>query len=367
MNKRRHPDWLKVKIPSGKEYHRIKSLLASSRLHTICEEAKCPNIAECFSRGTATFLILGDVCTRNCTYCNVKTCLRAPASRVRDADRGMHRQKGAPLEVDLNEPRPSQTGRGEPERVARLVKKLNLNYVVITSVTRDDLPDGGADIFAQTIQEIKGLSPKTKIEVLIPDFKGNLDSLKKVIDAKPRVLAHNLETVERLFPAVRPQGDYSRSLNLLKEAKEMSPALSTFGVSLSGRKGGVNPNIFTPLEIKSRLVKSNGNASLKRFLSHTTSLRDKSPTGFTKSGIMVGMGEAKEEIIEAMEDLRKASCDIFTIGQYLQPSLNHLPSSKYYTPEEFRKFKEIGEEMGFLHIESGPLVRSSYHAAEATL
>lgn len=280
---RRHPDWLKVEIPSGKEYHRMKSLLASSRLHTICEEAKCPNIAECFSKGTATFLILGDVCTRNCTYCNVK--------------------KGIPLEIDLN----------ESERVARLVKRLNLNYVVITSVARDDLPDGGADNFAQTIQRIKELSPETKIEVLIPDFKGNPDSLKKVIDARPYVLAHNLETVERLFPTVRPQGDYKRSLNLLKEAKKTSPDI------------------------------------------------------FSKSVVMVGMGEKKEEITEAMKDLREIECDIFTIGQYLQPSLNHLPISRYYSPEEFRKFKEIGEEMGFLHVESGPLVRSSYHAAEAIL
>lgn len=290
---RRHPDWLKVEIPSGKEYHRMKSLLASSRLHTICEEAKCPNIAECFSKGTATFLILGDVCTRNCTYCNVR--------------------KGIPRKIDSE----------EPERVARIVKKLNLNHVVITSVTRDDLPDGGAGVFAQTIQAVRNLSPGTKIEVLIPDFQGNRDSLKRVIDVKPYVLAHNLETVERLFSTVRSQGDYRRSLNLLKEAKEINPAPT--------RRSGVNPNIFT------------------------------------KSGIMVGMEETREEVIEAMEDLRKAGCDIFTIGQYLQPSLNHLPISRYYSPEEFRKFKEIGEEMGFLHVESGPLVRSSYHAAEAIL
>ena len=313
MIKRKHPDWLKVKIPSGKEYFRMKSLLASSRLHTICKEARCPNIAECFSKGTATFLILGNICTRNCTYCNVKTCLRAPACRVRDADRGTHRQGGAPLEVALNEPRPSQTGRGEPERVARLVKKLNLNYVVITSVTRDDLSDGGANIFARTVQKIRELFPKIKTEVLIPDFQGNRDSLKKVIDAKPYVLGHNLDTVERLFSAVRPQGNYRRSLNLLKEAKEMSP------------------NIFT------------------------------------KSGIMIGMGETKEEITEVMKNLREVGCHIFTIGQYLQPSLNHLPISKYYTPEEFRKFKEIGERLSFLHVESGPLVRSSYHVAEAIL
>ena len=300
MIKRRHPDWLKVRIPSGREYHRIKSLLASFRLHTICEEAKCPNIAECFSKRTATFLILGDICTRNCTYCNVK--------------------KESPLEVDFNEPRPSQTGQGEPERVARLVKKLNLHYVVITSVTRDDLPDGGAGIFVQTIQRIRELSPKTKIEVLIPDFQGNRDSLIRVIDAKPYVLAHNLETVKRLFSTVRPQGDYSRALNLLKAAKEINPAPT--------RRSGVNPNIFT------------------------------------KSGIMVGMGERKEEITSAMEDLREVDCNIFTIGQYLQPSLNHFPVSKYYTPEEFKEFQKIGEKMGFLHVESGPLVRSSYRAAE---
>lgn len=280
---RRHPDWLKVKIPSGREYHKMKSLLASSRLHTICEEAKCPNIAECFGKGTATFLVLGDACTRNCTYCNVK--------------------KGIPSEADLN----------EPQRIARIIKKLNLNYVVVTSVTRDDLPDGGADIFAQIIQAIKNLSPRTKIEILIPDFKGNRDSLKRVIDAKPYLLAHNLETVERLFPVVRPQGDYKRSLSLSKEAKEMNPRL------------------------------------------------------LTKSGIMVGMGERKEEITGTMKDLREVGCDIFTIGQYLQPSLNHLPISKYYTPEEFKEFQRIGEGLGFLHIESGPLVRSSYHTAEVIL
>jgi len=324
--RRRHPDWLKVEIPSGKGYHRMKSLLASSRLHTICEEAKCPNIAECFSKGTATFLILGDACTRNCAYCNVKTCLRV----------GTHRQEGIPRKIDSE----------EPERVARLVKKLNLNYVVITSVTRDDLPDGGADNFAQTIQRIREFSPKTKIEVLIPDFQGNRGSLKKVIDAKPYVLAHNLETVERLFPTVRSQGDYRRSLNLLKEAKK------------------ITQNIFTPLEMEASADKGNGNTSEKRFLSHTTSLRDKSLTGFTKSGIMIGMGERKEEILKVMKDLREVGCDIFTIGQYLQPSLNHLPISKYYTPEEFKEFQKIGEELGFLHVESGPLVRSSYHAAD---
>ena len=323
MNKRRHPDWLKVKIPSGKKYHRIKSLLSSSRLHTICEEAKCPNIAECFGKGTATFLILGDVCTRNCTYCNVK--------------------KGTPRKIDS----------AEPERVARIVKKLNLHYVVITSVTRDDLSDGGAGIFAQTIQRVRKLSPRTKIEVLIPDFQGNRDSLKRVIDAKPYVLGHNLETVERLFPTVRPQGNYRKSLNFLKKVKEMSPALSTSKRNLNIRKGGINPNIFTPLEMEVSADKGNGNTSEKRFLSLT---------GFTKSGIMVGMGETKEEIIEVMKDLREVECDIFTIGQYLQPSLNHLSISKYYSPEEFKEFKEIGKELGFLHIESGPLVRSSYHA-----
>ncbi len=275
---RRHPDWLKVRIPSGREYHSMISLLASSRLHTICEEADCPNIAECFKRSMATFLILGDICTRSCTYCNIK--------------------KGTPRKIDPE----------EPIRIAKLVKKLNLGYVVITSVTRDDLTDGGAGVFAQTIQAIKNLSPETKIEVLIPDFKGDRGSLERVMGPQPFSIAHNLETGERLFPTVRPQGDYRRSLNLLKKAKEMS----------------------------SRLL--------------------------TKSGIMVGMGERKEEIVEAMEDLREAGCDIFTIGQYLQPSLKHLPISRYYSPEEFKEFKKIGEGLGFLHIESGPLVRSSYHA-----
>ena len=315
VNKKRHPDWLKVEIPSGEEYHKIKSLLASSRLHTICEEARCPNIAECFKKGTTTFLILGDVCTRNCTYCNVKKRTPLKIDPVRDKT---PQASASPLTrisngVDLS----------EPERVAQTVKKLNLNYVVITSVTRDDLSDGGANIFARTVQKIRELSPQTKTEALIPDFQGNRDLLKRVIDAKSYVLAHNLETVERLFPTVRPQGNYRRSLNLLKEAKEINPA--------PVRRSGVNPNILT------------------------------------KSGIMVGMGETKEEITDAMKDLKEVGCDIFTIGQYLQPSLNHLPISRYYSPEEFKEFKEIGEELGFLHVESGPLIRSSYRAAPAVI
>ena len=291
QKKRRHPDWLKVKLPSGEDYIKVKSLVKTNRLHTICEEAKCPNLAECWSHGTATFLILGDICTRWCGYCNVKT--------------------GKPNELDLQ----------EPKKVADAVKKLNLRYVVITSVTRDDLEDGGAFIYAVTVEEIKKTMPSCSVELLIPDFKirngkilrqGNLNinALKTVINAKPNVLAHNIETVRRVFSGVRPGGNYDVSLQLLKQAKEINPDIPT------------------------------------------------------KSSIILGFNETLDEIKETMQDLRKNEVDFLTLGQYLQPSVKHVKIEKYYTPEEFKKLEKISYEFGFKHVESGPLVRSSYRADE---
>ena len=276
----RRPHWLKVQASWGENYRRIKSLLAQSNLHTVCQEANCPNISHCFEEGTATFLILGNVCTRGCTFCDVK--------------------RGIPLPVDED----------EPERVAETVKKLNLNYAVITSVTRDDLDDGGASIFALTINGIKSSIPGCKVEVLIPDFGGSLESLETVLEAKPDVLNHNMETVQRLYPQVRKGADYRRSLYLLRNVKEVDKSM------------------------------------------------------VTKSGVMLGLGESLEEIVELIRDLRNVDCNLLTIGQYLSPSNEHLPIAKFYHPDEFAELKVVGEEMGFAHVESGPLVRSSYHAKE---
>lgn len=278
----------KIKLPSGKNYELVKELVKTNRLHTICEEAKCPNLAECWSHGTATFLILGDTCTRWCGYCNVKT--------------------GKPGKVDFE----------EPKKVAEAVKKLNLKYVVITSVTRDDLEDGGSEIYAKVVKEIKK-STNCSVELLIPDFKIrsgkilkegylNFDALKTVIDAKPDVLAHNIEAVRRVFTRVRPGGNYDVSLELLKKVKEIDPKMPT------------------------------------------------------KSSIILGFDETKDEIIETMKDLRNNDVDFLTLGQYLQPSMRHVKIEKYYKPEEFENFKKLGFEMGFKHVEAGPLVRSSYRA-----
>lgn len=276
----RRPHWLKVQASWGENYRRIKSLLAQSNLHSVCQEANCPNISHCFEEGTATFMILGDVCNRGCGFCDVK--------------------RGVPVPVD----------EGEPERVAETVKKLNLNYAVITSVTRDDLDDGGASIFALTINEIKSSIPGCKIEVLIPDFGGSLESLKTVLEAEPDVLNHNMETVQRLYPQVRKGADYRRSLDLLRNVKEVDKSM------------------------------------------------------VTKSGVMLGLGESLEEIVELIRDLRNVDCNLLTIGQYLSPSNEHLPIVKFYHPDEFAELKVVGEEMGFAHVESGPLVRSSYQAKE---
>lgn len=289
QTKRRHPDWLKVKLPSGESYATVRELVKTNRLHTICEEAKCPNLAECWSHGTATFLILGDTCTRWCGYCNVKT--------------------GKPAELDLEEPR----------KVAESVKKLNLKYVVITSVTRDDLIDGGASIFAETVREIKNEMPDCSVELLIPDFKIrtgeilregelNIDALNTVINNGPDVLAHNIEAVRRVFARVRPGGNYDVSLNLLRKIKEIDPEMPT------------------------------------------------------KSSIILGFDETFDEIKQTMLDLLRNNVDFLTLGQYLQPSIKHVKIEKYYTPEEFKELEKIGYELGFKHVEAGPLVRSSYRA-----
>jgi len=276
----KRPQWLKVKTSWGENYRRIKSLLAQFNLHTVCQEANCPNISHCFEQGTATFLILGDICTRGCKFCDVK--------------------KGVPLPVDED----------EPKRLAEAVKELKLQYVVITSVTRDDLPDGGASIFVRTIREIKRSIPDCQVEVLIPDFAGSFESLKMVLEAKPDVLNHNTETVKRLYPTVRKGADYQRSLDLLLNVRR------------------VDKNIIT------------------------------------KSGIMLGLGESWDEIIFLMNDLKNADCELLTIGQYLSPSESHFSVAKFYHPDEFAELKIVGERMGIAHVESGPLVRSSYHAKE---
>jgi len=270
----------KVKSPLSPEVTKLKAILRKLNLSTVCEEALCPNIGECFSRGTATFMIMGDVCTRRCSYCNVAT--------------------GKPQQLDEK----------EPENIALAVKKLKLKYVVITSVNRDDLEDGGASHFRDVINKVREINPNIKIEVLIPDFKFNWEYLKIVVDAKPDVINHNIETVSSLYKKVRHLGDYEKSLLLLKKVKQF------------------DRNILT------------------------------------KSGLMVGLGESKEEVIEVMKDLRNVKCDILTIGQYLQPSVNHRPVSKFYSEEEFKEFEKIGYSLGFKSVYSGQLVRSSYNANE---
>ncbi len=272
----KRPDWLKVRLPSGKNYQDVLRLMRKSKLNTVCEEARCPNLAECWHHRTATFMILGDTCTRTCGFCNVKT--------------------GVPNKIDWDEPR----------RVANSVKELGLRHAVITSVDRDDLKDGGAAIFAETVRLIRETSPKCTIEILIPDFKGDEKAFEIIMENPPDILNHNLETVERLYHAVRPQANYKRSLELIRWFK------------LKGLR--------------------------------------------TKSGIMVGIGEKTDEVLSLMQDLRKHECDIMTIGQYLQPTKQHLPVDRYVTLEEFRMYKEEGLKMGFKAVESGPLVRSSYHA-----
>lgn len=274
----RLPPWFKVRISQGPDYIDIKRIMDRLALHTICEEARCPNVWECWNNRTATFLILGDICTRRCHYCAVTT--------------------GRPMEVDRN----------EPLRVAQAVQALGLRHAVITSVNRDELEDGGASIFAETISQIRRMLPTCAVEVLIPDFEGSEAALAAVVAERPDILNHNIETVRRLFPSIRPQGKYDRSIELLGRAKQ------------SGAR--------------------------------------------TKSGVIVGMGETIDEVREVMRDLRSVGCEILTIGQYLQPSKQHLPVSRFYHPDEFAALKDEGMAMGFSHVESGPLVRSSYHAEQ---
>ena len=280
VGQRRLPSWLKVRMPGGPNYLELRERLRGAQLHTVCEEARCPNIGDCWQRKTATFMILGDICTRACSYCAVTT--------------------GTPLTLDL----------GEPVRLAETVERMGLEYAVITSVNRDELADGGAFIFAECIRQIHKRLPNCKVETLIPDFEGNWDALERVMEAGPETLNHNIETVRRVFSRVRPKGDYDQSLELLKRAKQIAPH------------------------------------------------------GVTKSGMMVGLGETRHEIAETMADLRAVECDLLTIGQYLRPSDKHAPLSRWYTPDEFEELRELGESMGFRHVASGPLVRSSYHADE---
>jgi lipoic acid synthetase len=280
---RSRPDWLKIQIRTGQNYKQLKEIMRGKSLHTVCEEARCPNIYECWEHRTATFMILGDVCTRACRFCAVTS--------------------GRPSGVDW----------AEPKRVADAVVAMGLQHVVVTSVARDDLEDGGAAIFAATIRAIRDRMPECGIEVLIPDFMGNWEALKTVLDASPDILNHNIETVRRLSDKVRSKAKYDRTLELLRRSKEMRPDIRT------------------------------------------------------KSSIMVGLGETMDEILETMDDLRAVNCDILTIGQYLQPTKKHLLVEKFYTPTEFLRLRGEGLKRGFAHVESGPLVRSSYHAHEQVL
>jgi len=275
-NVQKKPNWLKVKLPHGQEYARVRNIIDTHKLHTVCESAMCPNMGECWSAGTATFMILGNVCTRSCNFCAVIT--------------------GKPTELDTD----------EPYRVAEAVQLMRLKHCVITSVNRDELKDGGASIWAKTIEEVRRLNPNTTIEVLIPDFKGKSEPLQMVLDQRPDILNHNTETIPRLYRRVRPQAKFEWSMKVIRQAK---------------------------------------NAGLR-----------------TKSGIMLGLGESKEEILSVMDSLLDAGCDIMTMGQYLQPTKQHLPVERYVTPQEFEELKQIGLQKGFKYVESAPLVRSSYHA-----
>jgi len=274
------PEWLKVRAPGSPRYLRLKGLMRELKLHTVCEEAQCPNIGECWNHGTATFMILGDVCTRACAYCAVA--------------------HGRPAPVDA----------AAPVRVAEAIAALGLQYVVVTSVGRDDLADGGASIFADTIRETRARLASCRIEVLIPDFQGNDAALRSVLDARPDVLNHNTETVPRLYRMARSGGRYARTIELLDRARRYAPDIPT------------------------------------------------------KTGLMVGLGEERNEVVATLEDLRRVHCEILTIGQYLRPSAAHAPMARYYHPDEFADLKRVALDMGFVHVESGPLVRSSYHAHE---
>lgn len=275
----RKPDWIRIRIPSGDEVKRLKSVLREQKLHTVCEEAACPNLNECFSKGTATFMIMGDICTRRCPFCDVG--------------------HGRPEPLDVE----------EPLHLAETIQSMGLSYVVITSVDRDDLRDGGAEHFVQCIQNVREYNPNTRIEILTPDFRGRMDIALNILDqAPPDVFNHNLETVPRLYKKARPGSDYQWSLDLIKQFKQRHPNVPS------------------------------------------------------KSGLMLGLGETLDEVAEVMQDLRDHDCDMLTLGQYLQPSLHHLAVERFVTPEEFKQMEVLGYEMGFTHVASGPMVRSSYHA-----
>ncbi len=276
----RKPSWLKVKAPGGPNYIRLKQMMRELDLHSVCEEAHCPNVGECWEHGTATFMILGDVCTRNCAYCAVA--------------------HGRPPKYDI----------AEPGRVAQAIAEMNLQHAVITSVDRDDLPDFGAYIFAETIRQIHACVPECSVEVLVPDFQGNEDSIRAVLEARPEIYNHNTETVPRLYKKARPGGKYRRVMEIFRLAKRIAPDIPT------------------------------------------------------KTGMILGMGETNEEVVEVMKDLRDVDVDILTLGQYLRPSDSHIALDRYVTPQEFRELYEIGMSLGFRHVESSPLVRSSYHAWE---
>jgi len=280
LNVERKPGWLKVKSPGGETYGEVRRLLTDLKLHTVCEEAHCPNVGECWSHKAATFIVMGDTCTRNCAYCAIA--------------------HGTPEPLDAEEPR----------RLAEAVAKMGMRHIVVTSVDRDDLPNGGAEHFAEIVRQTRLISPGTTIELLIPDFKGSEQALRIVVDARPEILNHNLETVPRLYRIARPGGRYERALELLDRARRMDPAL------------------------------------------------------LTKSGVMVGLGETWDELVTALRDLREVGTEILTIGQYLRPSATHLPVARFYTPAEFAELKALGDSLGYRHVESGPLVRSSYHAWE---
>ena len=276
----RKPSWLKVKAPGGASYVQVRDLLHDLKLHTVCEEAHCPNIGECWDHRAATFMILGDVCTRNCAYCAVA--------------------HGTPVGLDVEEPR----------RLAEAVAAMQMRHIVVTSVDRDDLPNGGAEQFADVVKHTRTISPGTSVELLIPDFKGSEAALRIVVAAKPDILNHNLETVPRLYRIARPGGRYERALELLGRVKQIDPSM------------------------------------------------------LSKSGVMVGLGEQWDELLQAIRDLRSVGCDILTLGQYLRPSASHLPVARFYSPEEFGELKDFAHSLGYRHVEAGPLVRSSYHAWE---
>ncbi|MEN3000386.1 MAG: lipoyl synthase [Armatimonadota bacterium] len=280
MTNRRLPEWLTIRLPKPDKIQQVEAMMRSARLHTVCESARCPNLPECWSKGSATFMILGDVCTRACGFCAIKT--------------------GKPLELDPQ----------EPLRLAQAAKRMGLKHIVVTSVARDDLPDGGAGQFAATIRALHETIPYAIVEVLTPDFKGKAWCVRRVVDAQPEIFNHNVETVPRLHAIVRPQARYERSLRVLEMVKEMEPSV------------------------------------------------------YTKSGIMLGLGETREEVIQVMRDLRSVGVDALTIGQYLRPTARHLPVQEYLHPDVFREYQQIGEEMGFLFVASGPFIRSSYNAIE---